>query len=242
MTKEKTEKNDSVKAENDKKEVKKETKEKVKKAEKTVKSQEAPKKAARSKKYQEKVEKVNKKKEYGLVDAIELAKETSYSKFDGSLELHFNLLTKKNQQPIRKLIELPNGTGKKMNIVVLDEAKIEDIAKTKKVNFDIALVTPQLMPKVGKIAKILGVKGKMPNPKSGTITTDPEKTKKEFESGRIELKEDKDAQIHQTVGKVSWDVEKLIENAKKVFAEIPRNRIKSLHISATMGPGIKVRV
>jgi len=196
----------------------------------------------RSKKYLKTIGEFDKSKKYALAEAIEWVKKTSYSKFPGSVEIHINLVRKKSRNPMRKMIELPHGTGKKLNIVVLDDKKIDEIAKTKKVDFDLAIASPAQMPKIAKIAKILGPKGKMPNPKSGTITTDPEKTIKELSSGKIELKEDKDAIIHQLVGKANWDDKKLFENIQKILTEIPRSQLLGVIISATMGAGVKVKL
>lgn len=196
----------------------------------------------RSKKYKTIVEEFDKTKKYNLEEAMELVKKTSYSKFDGSVELHLNIIRKKNRNPIRKMVDLPHGNGKKISIIVLDEDKIAEIAKTKKINADIYIAKPELMPKIARIAKILGPKGKMPNPKSGTITSNPDETIKELSSGKIEIKEDKDSIIHLTIGKVSWDQAKLIENTQKILSQIPRTQLISAIISATMGPGVKIKL
>jgi len=196
----------------------------------------------RSKRYKKIVEEFDKTKKYSLEEAMEWVKKTSYSKFDGSVELHLNIIRKKNRNPIRKMVDLPHGNGKKVNIVVLDESKIAEIAKTKKINADIYIAKPELMPKIARIAKILAPKGKMPNPKSGTITANPEETIKELSSGKIEIKEDKDSIIHQTIGKVSWEQTKLIENTQKILSQVPRTQLISAHLSATMGPGVKVKL
>lgn len=209
---------------------------KIKKTAKTKKTKK------RSLKYLKAIKKFNKSKLYNLDDAIGLVKKISYAKFDGSVDLSIKLLKKKNYQPIRTIIDLPYGSGKKPKIVILDGAKIEEIRKTKKVNFDIALVSPSLMKDIARIAKILGPKGKMPNPKSGTITDNPERTKKEFETGKIEIKEDNQGIIHQVIGKVSWEKKKIIENVSAVIKNIPRNRLLSISLSATMSPGIKVEI
>lgn len=233
----KVEEKDSKKAKEEKKTEKKQEKKKnIKKIEK----KKRPRK--RSKKYQEAVEGFDKSKTYDLKKAIELAKKFSYTKFDGSIDLSVRLLKKKSSQPIRTIIELPSGRAKKPNVIVLDEKSIEEIRKTKKTNFDVALVTPDLMPKVARIAKILGPKGKMPNPKSGTITNDIEKTKKELEKGKVEIKENDQAIIHQIVGKVSWDDEKIIKNIEAILKILPQNRLMSVVVSATMSPGIKIDI
>lgn len=226
-------------------EEKKETKEakvnkKDKKAKKDKKSIKEKRAKKRSLKYVETVKDLDRSKLHGLEDAIELVKKTSYSKFDGSIDLSVSLLKKKSAQIVRAMIELPHGRGKKLNVIALDEAKIAEIAKTKKIDFDVAVVTPNLMPKVARIAKILGPKGKMPSPKSGTITNDVDKTIKELEGGKVEIKENDQAIIHQMVGKVSWDNKKLEENIKSVLKVLPKNRLQKITLSATMSPGVKI--
>lgn len=236
--KKQTEKLESVQAEDAKK-----TAKGSKTAKKGTKKQSKSKKThKRSQKYSKSIEGFDRSKQYTVEEAISFAKKTSYSKFVGSLELHINTMKKKNQNPFRFTVDLPHGTGKKLNVIVLDEDKINEIAKTKKVNFDIALSTPQMMPKVAKIARILGPKGKMPNPKTGTVTVDTEKTIKELNSGKVEIKEDAQGIIHQIIGKTDWDDKKLVENADKILSEITKNRLKSVTVSATMGVGVKVKI
>jgi large subunit ribosomal protein L1 len=196
----------------------------------------------RSKKYLKSVELIDRSKSYNLQKAIELVKKTSYSNFDGSIELSIKINKKKNSQPFRCIVQLPHGAGKKLEVIILDELKIENIRKTKKINFDVAIVSPKLMPMVARIAKILGPKGKMPNPKSGTIAEDPERVKKEIESGKVEIKEDSQAMIHQIVGKVSWDDKKILENISAILRLLPQNKIYKICLSATMGPGIKIKL
>lgn len=196
----------------------------------------------RSAKYLKTTQDFDKTKVYKLPDALEWVKKTSYAKFDASVELHLRLVRKKSQLPLRVMVELPHGSGKKLKIVLLDQAKIDAILKTKKIDFDVALATPDMMPKIARIAKILGPKGKMPNPKSGTVTTDPQKTIKEMEGGKIEVKEENNGLVHQVIGKVSWDDEKLLENISKIMAQVPRSQISSITLSATMGPGVKVKL
>lgn len=213
-----------------------------KKSNKKTKAAKSKKAKKRSAKYLEAVEKIDRSKQYNLKNAIELLKKTSYTKFDGSIELSARLLKKKSTQPFRTILDLPHGRGKKPKIVILDQVKIDQISKTKKIDFDIALVSPSLMGKVARIAKILGPKGKMPNPKSGTITSDPEKTKKELEGGKVEIKENDQGIIHQMVGKVSWDEKKLEENIRACTKLLPKSRLQRVVISATMSPGIKINL
>lgn len=209
---------------------------KTKKKEPVKKS--APKKK-RSAKYIASIAHVEKGKLYELVEAIELIKKTSYAKFDGSVELHLKLLKKKSKgstESSKSVIHLPHGTGKEKKIIILDEAKIDQIAKTKKIDFDVAIASPELMPKVGKIAKILGPKGKMPDPKSGTVTNDPEKVIKEINSGKIEYRIDNSDNVHQIIGKVSWDAIKLKENATALLGSLQKNRISAAYITSSMSP------
>jgi large subunit ribosomal protein L1 len=200
-------------------------------------------KATRGAKYQKSKAQVEPGKLYKPADAIELVKKTSFSKFDGGVEIHLHLSQKKtkgNTESTRGVFNLPHGTGKTKKIIILDEAKIEEIGKTKKLDFDIALASPELMPKVARIAKILGPKGKMPDPKSGTVTTDPEKTIQEINSGRAEYRVDASNNVHQLVGKVSWETGKLLENIQVVFAPYPKSRIISAYLTASMGPSVSL--
>lgn len=211
-----------------------------KKAAKTTKKAEkaAPKKK-RSAKYAKVLEHIEKGKLYTLDEAIELIKKTSYAKFDGSVELHLKLLKKKSKgstESTKSVLHLPHGTGKEKKIIILDEAKIEEISKTKKIDFDVAIASPELMPKVGKIAKILGPKGKMPDPKSGTVTSDPKKAIEEINSGKIEYRIDNSNNIHQIIGKVSWDNGKLKENAETLLGSLQKSRIAAAYLTSTMSP------
>lgn len=199
----------------------------------------------RGKKYQEKFALVDRSKYYPQEEALDLVKKTSYSKFDASVEMHIRLVPAKNKkakQELRGILQMPHPIGKEPKIGVIDEAMAEKILKEKKSEFDILLTTPEMMPKIARVAKILGPKGKMPNPKTGTITSDPEKTIKEIKSGRIEYKTDDTGNIHQMIGKVSFDNKKLQENYQAILAAIGVNKIQSVTFSATMGPGVKVRV
>lgn len=196
----------------------------------------------RSARYQEVNKLVDKNKYYEPNEAISLAKRTSYSKFTGSLEVHIKLKTKKNDEHLRGMINLPHGTGKELKIAVIDEGLIENIAKTGKIDFDIVLATPQMMPKMAKIAKILGPKGKMPSPKAGTITAEPDKTIAEIKKGKIEYRTDQFGIVHQIVGKVSWDEHKLIENLQALLTALPKTKLQTVVICATMGPAIKIKI
>lgn len=207
--------------------------------------QSANKTKTRSKRYLALVEQVDKNKKYAIDEAIELAKATSSTKFEGSVELHIKISDKKGKKKgidelARGIFNLPNGIGKTLNVVILDEDKIAEIFKTKKVDFDVAIATPSLMPKLGKVAKILGPKGKMPNPKTGTVTDDPEKVKAEIEKGKVEYKVDASNVIHQMIGKSKWENDKIKANMMAVLLALPKNRVQSVSLTTTMGPGIKL--
>lgn len=215
-----------------------------KKASKKV-TEASAKKLVRSKKYHDAKKLVEVGKNYPLTEAIELTKKTSISNYDGSVELHLILTKKKSKgstESSRGIFHLPHGTGKTKNIIVLTEEKIEEIAKTKKLDFDIALASPDLMPKVAKIAKILGPKGKMPDPKAGTVTTDTAKAIQEINSGKAEYRIDGGGNIHQIVGKISWDSAKLAENIKAATSTMPKSRFARIYLTASVGPSVSVDI
>ncbi|HUD20647.1 MAG TPA: hypothetical protein VMQ44_01100, partial [Candidatus Saccharimonadales bacterium] len=195
----------------------------------------------RSAKYLKHAEQVEKGKLYNLEEAIELVKKLTMTKYDGAVELHIRLSAKKakgSTESSRGLFHLPHGSGKSRKIIILDEAKIEEIAKTKKIDFDVALASPELMPKVAKIAKILGPKGKMPDPKSGTVTSDPKRTIEEINSGKVEYRVDSTNNIHQIVGRVSWENTKLAENIKAVLGSLSKGRMNAAYLTASVAPSI----
>ncbi|MEK7171260.1 MAG: hypothetical protein AAB774_03070 [Patescibacteria group bacterium] len=213
----------------------------VEKAEKAATKKEVELKSRRSKKYLAARAKVETGKLYLLADALTLVKELSMSKFDGSVEIHLRLNKKKakgSTESSRGVVHLPHGTGKEKKVVVLDEKMIDEIAKTKKMDFDICIASPELMPKVAKIAKILGPKGKMPDPKSGTVTNDPKKVMEEIKGGKTEYRVDASGIVHQIIGKVSWEDTKLAENAKVVMAIYPKSRLNSAFVTASIAPSI----
>lgn len=224
----------------------------------------------KSKRHIENLKKVEKNKLYSVEEAIKLAKETSNSKFDSTLEvaMNLNLDVKKADQQLRGAVVLPNGTGKSKKILVLakaDKAKeavsagaeyvgdidmIDKIAKENWFDFDVIIATPDMMPALGKIGKILGPKGLMPNPKTGTVTTDVKKAVDETKKGKVEYRTDTFGNVHAIFGKASFDDAKLAENLKS-FVEVilkakPQtvkgNYVKNISISSTMGPGIKIDV
>jgi len=199
----------------------------------------------RSKKYQEAAKLVDKTKTYPLPEAIDLVKKTSYTKFDGTVELHLNLNPtvlgeKKEKKDFRGSVSLPHGTGKQVRVVAADDAILKDI-EGGKINFDILVSHPSMMPKLAKVARILGPKGLMPNPKTGTVTEDVEKRIKELSHGQVNFKtEPENPIVHLIVGKVSFDDAKLLANITTIFDTIGRNKILKATIAATMGPGITV--
>ncbi|MBE0426870.1 MAG: 50S ribosomal protein L1 [Nitrospirae bacterium] len=212
-------------------------------------------------------EKIEKGKDYSLEDAIKLVKDSSYTKFNETIDLAVNLGIdpRKSEQMVRGTVVLPHGTGKKVRVLVFakgekekealdagaDYTGAEDIVE--KINkgwldFDKAVATPDVMGMVGKLGKILGPRGLMPNPKLGTVTFDIARAVKEIKAGKVEYKADKAGIVHITVGKVSFDTDKLIDNAKTVIGSILKAKpasskgkyLKRISISSTMGPGVAV--
>lgn len=221
----------------------------------------------RSKNYRKVAEKVEAGKVYTLTEALALAVETNPVKFDASVEVHIRLGVDPRQadQNIRATVTLPNGTGKTVRVAVFapeadakkakaagadiagDEEFVKQLDKGE-LNFDVLIATPAYMPKLGKYARLLGPKGLMPNPKSGTVTADVTKAVTEAKAGKLEYRVDKQATVHLSIGKVSFGATKLEENAKSFFASLQSQKpsslkssyVKSTSISTTMGPGIKV--
>lgn len=217
-----------------------EVSEKAEKSEKKVKS--SSKAKIHSKKYVEMSSFVEKQKIYSLSDGISLVKRTSMTTFDGTVELHINLnpQTLGDKKDLRGNVTLPHGTGKVINVVIADEAIITQI-EAGKINFDILVAHPSMMPKLAKVAKVLGPKGLMPNPKNGTVSPDPEKRVKELSNGQVNFKTEPDNPIiHMIVGKVSFEDKKLSENIKEVIKTIGSSKISRMTLTATMGPGVKV--
>ncbi len=199
----------------------------------------------RSRRYRQLAATINSAESHNLGEAIALAKSSATLKFDSSMELHIHFKPKKgkkgaNDDVMRGFLKLPHGLGKPRRVVVLDEAMIEEIAQTGKFDFDVALATPALMPKLARIAKMLGTKGKMPSPKSGTVTDQPLIVKGEIDAGRVEYRQDDGGNIHQMIGKASWPLDHLTENAQAVIKAVPANRIASVFVTSTMGPAAKV--
>ena len=219
------------------------------------------------KKFREAAAKVDRAALYTPLEAVKLVKELSGAKFDETVEAHFRLGvdTRKADQNIRGSISLPHGTGKTVRVAVFAEgAQAEQaaeagadvigsdelIAQVQKgeINFDAAIATPMMMAKVGRIGKILGPRGLMPNPKLGTVTMDVAKMVSELKAGRVEYRADRYGICHVPLGKASFETEKLVENYAALYTEILRVKpssakgryVKSISMSSTMGPGVKV--
>ncbi|PLS81021.1 50S ribosomal protein L1 [Candidatus Saccharibacteria bacterium] len=221
----------------------------------------------RGKGYRKAAELIEKDKSYALADALELATKTSSVKFDASVELHINLGVDPRQadQNIRAMVALPNGTGKTVRVAVFAPADAQQAAKDagadivgeeellaqldkENINFDILISTPQLMPRLGKHARLLGPRGLMPNPKSGTVTPNVAKAVAEAKAGRVEYRVDKQSIVHLSIGKVSFGADKLAGNAKAFFdslnsvkpTSLKGSYIKTVAVTTTMGPSVKV--
>ena len=224
----------------------------------------------KSRKYQEAASKIGKGKAYTKEEAVKLVKETSITKFDSSVEvaMNLNLDTKKADQQLRGAIVLPKGTGKTNRVLVIakgDNAKaavaagadyvgdqdyLEKIEKENWFEFDTMIATPDMMPLLGKLGRVLGPKGLMPNPKTGTVTTDVAKAVTEAKAGRVEYRTDSYGNIHALIGKVSFSEEDLLANLQAFVSQIIKIKpttvkgdyIKNISISSTMGPGIKIAI
>lgn len=197
----------------------------------------------RSKRYQEVSGMVDKTKLYPLKDAVSLIKQTSLTKFDGTVELHVNLnpLSLGEKTDYRTTVSLPHGTGKEVRVVIADDKIIAEV-EAGKINFDVLVAHPQMMPKLAKVARILGPRGLMPNPKTGTVSPDPEKRAKELSSGQVNIKtEPGNPIIHMPIGKVSFSDRDLMENIQAVLTALS-GKIAKVTLSATMGPGVKVAI
>jgi len=223
----------------------------------------------KGKKYRNSLEKLKGKDFYELSEAIKLLKETSATKFDATAELHvsLNIDVKKPEQNLRGTVSMPHGTGKTLKIaaIVTDDkikaakaagaaaAGLEDLLaefSKGKIDYDIIVATPDVMKNLSKVAKILGQKGLMPNPKSGTVSDNIEKTIKELTGGRVEYRNDKDGNIHTIFGKLSFKEEQLENNLKTILKAIKDAKpsgvkgtfINSITITSTMGPGIHMDI
>lgn len=221
----------------------------------------------RGKNYRKLAEQLEKGKAYNLAEALELATKTAPTKFDSSVEVHVRLGVDPRQadQNVRATVSLPHGTGKTVRVAVFAPADAHEAAKKagadiigedeflkqldkEQIDFDVLISTPQLMPKLGKYARLLGPRGLMPNPKSGTVATNVAKAVTEAKAGKIEYRVDKQAIVHLSIGKVSFGAAKLQDNAKAFFDSLSSVKptslkgtyIKAISVATTMGPGIKV--
>ena len=225
--------------------------------------------AKKGKKYLEAVAKVDSEKRYPLLEAVELVKSIAFEKFDASVELalNINLDPRKAEQNLRGAIVLPHGTGKEKRVLVFargEKAKEalaagadfvgeEDLVA--KINggwfeFDVVIATPDMMGTIGKLGRVLGPKGLMPNPKTGTVTTDLTKAVSDSKGGKITYRVDKNGNIQAPVGKVSFTAQNLAENIKSILDILNKAKpstvkgiyIKNIAISSTMGPGVKLEI
>ncbi len=218
--------------------------------------------------YRDALEKIDREREYAPAEAVALLKETSGArKLDESVELHVRtgLNVRHADEQLRGTIALPNGLGKDVSIAVFakgdaareaqeagaDHVGDDDLAKKVEegfTDFDVAIATPDMMPVVGRLGRILGPQGKMPNPKVGTVTTDVRKAVEESKSGKVEYRTDRTAIVHMVIGKASFDERKLLENYAAVLEELIRAKpsaakgryLRTITLTTTMGPGIKV--
>lgn len=223
---------------------------------------------AHGKKYREAASRYDKEHRYGAREALDLVKTLAPAKFDETVEVVYTLGIdpKKADQLIRGTVSLPHGTGKEVRVAVFcppdkeSEATdagadivggaelVAELQGGKELEADVAIATPDMMAEVGKLGRILGPRGLMPNPKSGTVTQDLAKTVSEFKAGKIEYRNDRYGNVHVPVGKVSFDVEQLTANLTTLTDEIQRARpasakgryLKAMSVSSTMGPGVKV--
>lgn len=226
--------------------------------------------AKQGKKYQEASQRFDKNTPYAAKEALELVKTLSSAKFDETVEVVFSLGIdpKKADQLVRGTVSLPHGTGKDVRVAVFcspdkeDEASgagadvvggkelAEAIAGGRELDFDVAIATPDMMSEVGKLGRVLGPRGLMPNPKAGTVTQDVAKTVAEFKAGKIEYRNDRYGNVHVPLGKVSFGVDQLVGNLASLTAEVERARpagskgryMRSMTVSSTMGPGVRVDV
>ena len=224
----------------------------------------------KGKKYVEAAKKVEKNKLYTKEEAIKLVKETSVTSFDASVELamHLNLDTRKADQQLRGAALLPKGTGKTKKVLVIakgeaakaakeagadyvgDTDMLDKIAKENWFDFDVIVAIPDMMPALGKLGRVLGPKGLMPNPKTGTVTVDTKKAVEEIKKGRVEYRTDSFGNVHALIGKVSFSEEDLMANLVAFVTLIAKSKpsvvkgafIKNISITSTMGPGIKIDV
>ena len=224
---------------------------------------------AKGKKFLAAVKQVDSTKAYEAAEAVDLLKKVSFEKFDASVEfaIRLNVDPRKAEQNIRGALVLPHGTGKSKSVLVFaqgEKAKealaagadfIGDDDMVKKIQdgwlgFDSVVATPDMMAKIGRLGRVLGPRGLMPNPKTGTVTMDVTKAVNEIKAGKVEYRVDKVGNVHVTIGKVSFDTAKLVENMKTIFdvlvklrpSTVKGNYVQNTAIASTMGPGIKIDI
>lgn len=191
---------------------------------------------SRSSNYTAKVIQIDKNKTYSLNDALELLRLVKLAKFDETVELHINT----TETGISGTMTLPHGNGKEVRVVIADENIIAEVEKGK-INFDILVAEPSMMPKLAKVARVLGPRGLMPNPKNGTISENPQEAAKKFMGGQMGFKtESKNPLIHLSVGKTSFTDKQLEENIKTALTAVKKNRIRKVTLKSTMSPGIRI--
>ncbi|TKD67169.1 50S ribosomal protein L1 [Pseudalkalibacillus hwajinpoensis] len=223
--------------------------------------------AKRGKKYQEAAKLVERTTFYEPQEAVDLVKKTSVGNFDGTVEaaIRLGVDPKKNDQQVRGAVVLPNGTGKTQRVLVFakgEKAKEAEAAGAdyvgeaeyiQKINggwfdFDVIVATPDMMGEVGKLGRVLGPKGLMPNPKTGTVTFDVEKAVNEIKAGKVEYRVDRAGNVHAPIGKVSFEADKLVENLNTLVETLVKVKpaaakgtyLKNISVTSTMGPGVKV--
>ena len=192
----------------------------------------------KSKRYQENKSQVAARTTYPLSNAVEILRKFKNSKFDETVELHINV----REKGVHGAVTLPHGTGKELKIVIADDAIISEVEKGK-INFDILVAHPSMMPKLAKVAKILGPRGLMPNPKAGTITDKPEDAVKKLAAGQVAFKTESGGPIiHMSVGKVSFKDNQIEDNVKAALNAIGASKISTVTLKSTMSPGIRLQV
>jgi large subunit ribosomal protein L1 len=196
------------------------------------------KKAPHSKSYQKVMATLDRSKKYKLTDALDMLEKLKRSKFDETVELHINTI----EMGVSGNITLPHGTGKEIKVAIADDDLLSKVAQGK-IDFDILLAKPEMMPKLARVAKILGPKGLMPNPKNATLVKDPEKAALEFKKGQINFRTELKAPImHLMVGKMSFGAQKLAENIQALIEAIKKDKIRNVTLKSTMSPGIKLEL
>ena len=220
-----------------------------------------------SKRYRESEKQLDREKLYTLKEAVSALKKMSPPKFDGSVDLHFslNVDTKKSEQMVRGTVVLPHGTGKKIRVAVFCRGEHEKIAKDAKadyvggmeliekvsggfLDFDCAIATPDMMRDLSKLGKVLGPRGLMPSPKTGTVTNDIAKAIEDVRKGKVEFRVDKQGGIHLSVGKISFGEEQIYDNASRVIEAITEAKpatvkgkfVRNIYISSSMNPGVRL--